>query len=47
MSNVKTFSDANVPSKKEIKARSNLIIQVWRFAVLNVKMLVMVTKGHH
>ncbi len=47
MSNVITFTEAHVPSKRELRARTNLIVQLWRFAVLNVKMLVMVTKGHH
>ena len=47
MSNVTTFPNARVPSPGEVKLRSNLFIQAWRFAVLNTKMIVMVTKGHH
>ena len=47
MNNVITFTDAYVPSPKELRARTNILLQLWRFAVLNVKMLVMVTKGHH
>lgn len=42
-----TFTDAQVPSHREIKARTNLVFQMWRFVVLNVKMLLMVIKGHH
>lgn len=47
MSNLTTFPDARVPSESEIRARRNVVIQAWRFAILNVKMIVMVTKGHH
>lgn len=47
MSNVHTITGAYVPSKKEMRARTNLVIQIWRFVVLNFKMIVMVTKGHH
>jgi hypothetical protein len=47
MSNVTTFPSARVPSTGEVRARSNLLVQAWRFAVLNTRMIVMVTKGHH
>jgi hypothetical protein len=47
MSNVVSFPDAPVPTEGQVRARSNLILQAWRFAVLNTKMIVMVTKGHH
>lgn len=47
MSNAKTITGAYVPSKREVRARSNLFIQFWRFIILNFKMIVMVTKGHH
>ena len=47
MSNVTTFSNAPIPTEREIRKRSNLLVQVGRFAVLNIKMIVMVTKGHH
>jgi hypothetical protein len=47
MSNVSTFPDARVPSAGEVRARSNLFVQAWRFAILNTKMIVMVTRGHH
>jgi hypothetical protein len=47
MSNVTTFPNAPLPSEREVRARSNLFIQGARFVVLNIKMLVMVTKGHH
>lgn len=47
MSHLTTFPNAPQPSASEIRARSNLLIQLVRFAVLNLKMIVMVTKGHH
>ncbi len=47
MSNVTSFPKARKPSSREIKARSNVLVQAWRFAALNLKMLAIVTKGHH
>ena len=47
MSNVTTFPNAPLPTERQVRARGNLFIQAARFAVLNVKMIVMVTKGHH
>lgn len=47
MTNVVTFSGTREPSKREIRARTNLVYQLWRFIVLNIKMLKMVSKGHH
>lgn len=47
MNHVTTFPDAPLPSEKELRARTSVIRQGWRFAVLNLKMLAMVTKAHH
>ncbi len=47
MENPTTFPDAPLPDAKEVKSRRNLLRQGWRFAVLNLKMITMVTKGHH
>lgn len=47
MSNLTTFPDARLATAGEIRARKNVLIQLVRFAVLNLKMIVMVTKGHH
>lgn len=47
MSNLTTFTNASPPTARAVRARSNVLVQAWRFAVLNLKMLVMVTKGHH
>ena len=47
MSNLTTFPHAPVPSASDLRARKNVLLQLGRFAVLNVKMIVLVTKGHH
>ena len=47
MSDVVTFTQSQVPTDKEIKARTNLLVQLIRFVSLNLRMLKMITKGHH
>ncbi|MEN9741216.1 MAG: hypothetical protein RIR66_172 [Actinomycetota bacterium] len=47
MSNVVTFPNAKLPTKRELRARTNLPYQLWRFVILNFKMIKMITKGHH
>lgn len=47
MTNLTTFPNAPLPTEGQVRARKNLFIQAGRFAVLNVKMILMVTKGHH
>ena len=47
MSNLTTFPNARKPSARELGMRSNVLYQLWRFVVLNIKMIVMVTLGHH
>lgn len=47
MSELTTYPEARVPSAGEVRARKNVLIQAVRFAALNIKMVVMVTKGHH
>lgn len=47
MSNLTTFPDARVPADSELRARKNVLVQAWRFALLNLKMIAMVSKGHH
>ncbi|MEI2784327.1 MAG: hypothetical protein V9E82_01295 [Candidatus Nanopelagicales bacterium] len=42
-----TFPQAPQPSAKELKARTSVVRQAWRFAILNTKMILMVSKGHH
>ena len=47
MSNQTTFPDARIPTDGELRARKNILVQAWRFAILNLKMIAMVSKGHH
>ncbi len=47
MSNVTSFPNAPHPSQKEVRARTNVVVQAWRFITLNLKMIAMVRKGHH
>ncbi|MEZ5184559.1 MAG: hypothetical protein R2720_02335 [Candidatus Nanopelagicales bacterium] len=47
MDNITTFPDAPVPDEKELRSRTNVLVQGWRFAILNMKMVAMITKGHH
>jgi hypothetical protein len=47
MSNLTTFPNAPVPTASELRARRNIVLQAWRFAILNLKMIAMVSKGHH
>ena len=36
-----------VATGKEIKARTNLFIQIWRFLGINVRMIGIIRKGHN
>ncbi len=47
MSHLTSFPSARKPSAGELRRRSNPFYQFWRFILLNLKMIVMVTLGHH
>ncbi|MCF8558254.1 MAG: hypothetical protein K9G28_12010 [Candidatus Nanopelagicales bacterium] len=47
MTELKSFDEAMVPTRAEVRARTNLLVQAWRFVVLNLKMVAMVRKGEH
>jgi hypothetical protein len=38
---------APLPLPKTLRRRSSLPVQLWRFALINLKIVKMVTKGHH
>jgi hypothetical protein len=38
---------APLPTPQTLRRRSSLPIQLWRFTVLNIKIVRMVLKGHH
>lgn len=40
------IAKAPLPSKKELNSRKNPIFQLFRFALINLKMLKIISKGH-
>jgi hypothetical protein len=41
------ISKAPLPTPETVRARTNLVVQVWRFAAINVRMMKMIRKGHN
>jgi hypothetical protein len=41
------IAQAPLPTKKTLRFRKNLLIQMWRFVAINIKMVNMIRKGHH
>ena len=37
---------APLPTDRTLRLRSNVAFQLWRFAVINLRMLRMIRKGH-
>jgi len=42
-----SIAQAPVPTPKAVRARTNLVVQAWRFTAINLRMLKMVRKDHH
>jgi hypothetical protein len=42
-----SIANAPLPTEKTLRFRRNVLIQLWRFAVINLKMVNMIRKGHH
>lgn len=42
-----SIAQAPLPTPETVRARTNLAIQAWRFAAINLRMMKMVRKGHH
>lgn len=40
------IAEAPLPTRSTLRRRRSLALQAWRFALLNLKMLRMVRKGH-
>ena len=38
---------APLPTEKTLKQRKNVLMQLIRFAAINIKMIKMIRKGHH
>jgi hypothetical protein len=43
----KQIEAAPLPTDNTVRARTNLVVQAWRFASVNLRMMKMVRKGHH
>jgi hypothetical protein len=41
------IAHAPLPTEKTLRFRKNLLIQFWRFVVINFKMIKMIRKGNH
>jgi hypothetical protein len=42
-----SIAAAPLPTGQTLRHRKNVLIQLWRFAAINVRMLTMITKGSH
>ena len=42
-----SIANAPLPTEKTLRFRRNVLIQLWRFAAINLKMVNMIRKGHH
>ncbi len=42
-----SIAQAPLPTNKTIRARTSLVIQAWRFAAINLRMIMIIRKGHH
>lgn len=40
------IAGAPLPTPRTLRRRKNLFFQLWRFALINLKMLRMIGKGH-
>jgi hypothetical protein len=41
-----SIAQAPLPTERTIRSRTNLAVQLWRFAAINVRMVQMILKGH-
>lgn len=41
-----SIAQAPLPTEKTVKSRTNLAVQVMRFAAINIRMVKMIRKGH-
>lgn len=40
------IADAPLPTASTLRMRQNPVVQLWRFARINLKMMRMITRGH-
>lgn len=41
------IADAPLPTRSTLRMRRNLLVQIWRFARINLKMMRIVFSAHH
>ncbi len=41
-----SIAKAPMPTEKTVRSRTNLAVQTWRFAAVNIRMIRMIMKGH-
>lgn len=41
-----SIAQAPMPTERTIRSRTNLMLQTWRFAAINLRMIAMIRKGH-
>ena len=41
-----SIAQAPLPTERTVRSRTNLLVQGWRFAAINVRMIQMILKGH-
>jgi hypothetical protein len=41
-----SIAAAPLPTERTVRNRTNLAVQAWRFAVINIRMIQMILKGH-
>lgn len=42
-----SIATAPMPTEQTVRMRTNLALQAWRFAAINLRMVKMIRKGHH
>jgi hypothetical protein len=43
---VTSIAQAPLPTERTVRNRTNLVVQAWRFAAINLRMIAMIRKGH-
>jgi hypothetical protein len=41
-----SIAQAPLPTERTVRSRTNLVVQAWRFAAINLRMIQMIRKGH-
>lgn len=41
-----SIAQAPLPTERTVRGRTNLLVQVWRFGAVSIRMIQMILKGH-